>query len=217
MAEAHRERNLRLWDAWKAGDAAARDALVLANLPLALGIARRLARRWGRVDREDAEQAATLALLVAVGRWEPARGALSTVVDIAARRAVRQASFDRFAVGVPQGFRGRARSRWASSRRGRILDGTLARGTVPVEDCDLASREPAAEDVAVAGEAAALVDALPADEARAVRWYYGIGGERLVAREIGARIGRSRQSADAIVHAGVGRLRTLLDPDAEAA
>jgi RNA polymerase sigma-B factor len=47
--------------------------------PLALSIARRMARRFeGTVDREDLEQVARLALLQAARRFDPSRGQFST-------------------------------------------------------------------------------------------------------------------------------------------
>jgi RNA polymerase sigma factor (sigma-70 family) len=60
-----------------------RNALVLANLPLARWALRRrrgLART--RLDPDDALQEAYLGLLLAAERWDPQRGALSTLVRV---------------------------------------------------------------------------------------------------------------------------------------
>lgn len=70
-----------------------RNALVLANLPLARWALRRrrgLART--RLDPDDAYQEACVGLLRAAERWNPARGAFSTVAYLSCRSRLHRAA-----------------------------------------------------------------------------------------------------------------------------
>jgi RNA polymerase sigma-B factor len=58
------------------GDLAAREQLIEAHLPLARSLARRFAHRGERI--EDLVQVATIGLIKAVDRFEPARGELAS-------------------------------------------------------------------------------------------------------------------------------------------
>jgi RNA polymerase sigma factor (sigma-70 family) len=79
-----------------------RNALVLANLPLALWV---LQRRRGlarmRLDPDDAYQEACVGLLLAAERWNPARGAFSTLVRVYAHHLLCRAAERTLLVTLP--------------------------------------------------------------------------------------------------------------------
>lgn len=74
--ESPRARNLRLWGAWKAGDAGARHDLIVANLGLACRIADSYSARAG-ADSREVRSAAQLGLIRAVERWRPELGTIA--------------------------------------------------------------------------------------------------------------------------------------------
>lgn len=100
----HAATNRKLHQAWKAGDAAARDRLIEANLGLVHhAMNRRLRRhRHRRVDEDDLMQAGTIGLMKAIERWNPDRGKLSTYAmqEITASMR-REAMYNDYAVKVP--------------------------------------------------------------------------------------------------------------------
>lgn len=72
MAES---RQTKLWDAFSAGDASARDSLLTENLSLVHHVARQLGRRLSdEVDHDELVSAGILGLMSAMGAFDPDRG-----------------------------------------------------------------------------------------------------------------------------------------------
>jgi RNA polymerase sigma factor FliA len=76
MKELQQAEQTDLWVRWQdKQDKQARDALVLAHLPLVHRVVRKMSRSWGPVvNQEDLIGMGTLGLIEAIDRFEPARG-----------------------------------------------------------------------------------------------------------------------------------------------
>jgi RNA polymerase sigma-B factor len=220
------------------GDLAARERLIEAYLPLARALARRFAHRGEQV--EDLEQIATIGLIKAVDRFEPALG-----VDLAAFAAptivgeIKRHLRDRSGlIRVPRRQQeSKQRVRSASRRLARSLHRTPTRlelvAGAGVSESDLAE----AVQVEQAESPLALTDdgpAVTADEifratesrvavAAGLRTLHRRERQALRCRyfadmsqsEIGQKLGISQTHASRLLASGLAKLRENLDGNAD--
>lgn len=190
-----------------AGDQAARTTLLHSILPFAVTLARRA--RGLRFD--DALAAAMAGALRAVDRWDPAKGALTTVAKFSIgqriieerraqpliRRPVKASRFTAAAVGA-----------------GRVLSlsggGTDRGGAIPGREPDPLDAAIASEQRAAPDRFEALLARLPAQSGRLLRLLF-VGGRshRQAAAELGLTIFQLRQlRAEAL-----GKLRRMMESE----
>ncbi len=197
---------------------AATQDLVARNAKLAFRRGRELYQRspfYRRLgEEEDAAQEATLGLIEAAERYDPRRGALSTLAYLRIGHHLRKAASHAGLVSVPDGTvaaswrKGQHLSDKTRHRLANALMGTfdLPPETVPSS----ASGDDKPEEDELAALVAAL-EQLPSREAQALRWLYGIGGEAPCnCPEIGRRMGVCRWAAHLMIRRGLVRLRRLL-------
>ncbi|MCA9671238.1 MAG: sigma-70 family RNA polymerase sigma factor [Myxococcales bacterium] len=176
--------------------------MVAGNLRLARRIVWRCAGRAiaeGRIGLDELEQEAAVALCVAVERYDPARGALSTYASYGLFTAVSRArdKAERAAAHVPLTMR-----TWAEPGEVRLAD------VIEPGEPDLAAAVDSMRDVARLRQAVA---ALPERERDIVVRSYGLDGNGGVKLgEIGKAWGISGSRAQQLRSDALDTLKTLL-------
>lgn len=204
---------------------ACRNALWQANRRLSWALAFRLLRGCHRLRSllrdDDAKQAADLGLLLACGRWEPSRGALSTAAHYCVRRALQEEAAwgGRAAarVTVDAGRGGPVKARLSAKARAAArpplsLDREVA-GAPRLDDGHpdtygsllpaRPARRPEPDEATLGGE----LSGLPPREAEALRLRLGEG---LTLREAGLRMGITKERVRQLCNKGLARLRVSM-------
>lgn len=178
----------------QAGDREARDAIVIANLPLARSLVARLVR--DPKQRADYHADAAIGLLRAIDLYDPARAAFSTYAcRWIAHCVVRARQRDRRAVSVPyQAPRDETRAALArKARRPVPLDVPLGDGTITLADV-IAIDAPLPDELVESAQRTREVEALlrPLDQRSRAVLRRRARGETLASIGASMRLSRER-------------------------
>lgn len=202
------EREIELIAKARAGCPRARDALVLAHMPLARAIARRYFPLWDPSAHDDIAQAAALGVIYAVDRHDPDTGhRLATFLGYAVRAAARQAALSHRCIIGPTSSRAQFRRPAVSLNRpvpgredGEVID--------LLPDHDSPSPYDNAETSTIIRKIRAALETLPERERIAVEARFLDDQEM---ETIGAMLGCTREGARQIINRGLRRLRPHIE------
>ena len=198
-----------------AGDGEALDRLIVANLRWAVRVATRHRHVHGG-DQDDLEQAAIGGLMRAARKFDPDRGVrFSTYATWWIRQALARHAGEARLIHVPENPQARASEEAARARAIASIDEPNEHGSTPSEL--LADRGEAPEEAMrreeAAGVLAAAVRRLGPRDAEVLRRRYGLqGGEPETLKEVGDRLGLTRERVRQIEKRARERLARLLAP-----
>lgn len=217
-----------------AGDRAARDELIVRNLPLVLSLAARAARRPGTLD--DIAQDATIGLVLAADRFDPARGfRFGTYATHMIRGYIQRARWERGSlIRVPCNVhlliaanspadppRLEAGRRALAVRRASDFLGDDPDGDPFADRADDGDGgDPAAlDDADRLALILAAVESLPARLARPLRLRFGLdgAGREATLEAVGGAMGYTKERARQVIKEGLERLRAALGAEGDAA